>query len=240
MSLLRAGLPREHGLIAWTLQPLLLGVALAPSASTLLTAVGVVAGFWTFNVHRSQAPGAPAGAAVAGVALGGAVLAGAPLLPIVGLTLAGASAVLAGPALGRLPRHAGFEVAGILALVSAGATVAAAGGAAPAAIVVTSGVLTAWEIVGLVWVRAQLARLLPQRRPLPSGGWVAGGAVLLALVAGAVVGHLGVALLPLVYPLRTIAHAPLTRAADARRAGLTELGWGIGAVVAAALLVRVS
>ncbi|MFZ5479451.1 MAG: hypothetical protein ACOZNI_21985, partial [Myxococcota bacterium] len=94
-------------------------------------------------------------------------------------------------------------------------------------------VVATWAVFGLWWIRGALAPLLAGREP-----WTGGAPTCLALAAitvavGVLAGEPLVGLVPLLYPLRTWLHRPPSRAADARRVGLAELGWAVGAALVA-------
>ncbi len=243
----RALLPVEHGLWCWICTPLLGALLLAPSAGTLLAALSVLALFGAGNAARSRA-WTVAGVAMAVSAVLG--LAAVPLLDSPRLWLAALGAVVvggavvvetAGRAIGRKVRgHTAYELAAIGGFGAIGAVIALAAGAPGAATVAVGLALVAWQVIGLWWVRGQLARVLPNRAPWRAG---APAAVTLALGSGAVAVALGLPLLaplPALYLLRAGFTRAVTSGRDARRIGLSEAGWAAGVTVLAALVAGVA
>lgn len=236
-SFFRALLPREHGLIAWVVQPLWLGWLLAHHrAEPTVATVGILLGFGAFNAFRSGHTRAGVGAA------GGAALVlvlgmcgSAQPLIWAAFAVIGASALILGRSMRQLPRQLFFESVGLAMLCGAGVLVAHLGGAETREALAAGTMLLAWEIIGLCWVRGQLAKVLPRRQPVPHGAFVAFAATMTAGGTAIGLGHPSFALLPLLYGLRVVVHAPAARAADAKRIGLTELAWGLAAAVALAL-----
>jgi len=143
-----------------------------------------------------------------------------PLLVIYGI------AVVTGSV--RHPRKTPLEIAAIGGCAVIGAGIATAGGADVSHAVVVAAVITTWAIWSLWWVRGQLAQILPKRTPWSNGRLVVIALSLVTFAAGALLGHPLAAALPLVYPLRTVVHAPVRSAGKARILGLTELGWALG------------
>jgi hypothetical protein len=233
----RCLLPREHGLIAWVLQPLWLGWLLARGVMPATAAVlAVLAGFGAFNALRVGRRG-PAAVALVGAAAGlfGALWGSAQPWPWLTLAAGGGLALVLGRSSRALPRVLGFELAGLAVLCAAGALVAVGAGASVTRALAASGVLYAWEVLGLCWVRGQLARILPRREPVPHAAYVAFAVTMSAAVTAMGFGYPALAAVPLLYGLRVIVHPAPTRAADAKRVGLTELAWGL----AAALLLAI-
>jgi hypothetical protein len=135
----------------------------------------------------------------------------------------------------RLPRHAALEIGGIAGFAAMGAALAVLGGAGVARAVAVQGAVAAWQVLGLWWVRGQLARVLPAREPLPGGVLVAVAAVGASLAAGVASGHALVGAVPLLYAVRiALARAPASPK-DAARVGVAELGWTALAAGAAVL-----
>lgn len=236
---MRVFLPTEHGLLAWVVLPLAAALLLSPVMSTLLTALMILGGFGAFNaLRREQRRDAGKAAGVAAVAgLGGLALAMVP--GAVGVAAGiGLGALVVATGLGtRLPRQAGMEVAGILALAGFGGLAAMAGGAEVLRTAAVMAVVATWLVLGLWRMRGVVAQLVPQREP-----WAAGKGVSLTLgtLTGIVAFAAHVPLLaavPLLYLLRMRLHAPPRSGAELRRAGLVELSWALGA---AALAVSAS
>lgn len=231
---LRAMTPREHGLWSWVGLPLLGAILLAPGAASALGAGAVLAGFGACNAARRGETRAAAGALAVGAALGGAALLTAPdpWAFATASAVGGAGALAALHATRRL--HAiGVELASILALAMLGAALAVSAGAASDAAIMMAAVVGTWHALGLWWVRAQMARLLPGRQAW-AGGPATGAALILATLALAAQTSLWAAgLIPLLYPLRIALHRPPTAPREARRVGLTELGWATVALVLA-------
>lgn len=225
---MRLFLPKEHGLWCWAGAPLVAAVALAPGVGTVLGAAALVLIFGALNAARRAAWG-PAGAVGgAGVALaaGASAFTAEPVLE--GLTVSGF--VVAGLLAARVFREvrAGNTVVELLTmsgLVFAGAGLALANAAEPAAVVLVGLATLTWETVGLWWVRSQLALVLPGRSPWAAGPAVVAGFVGVTGLAALALGRPALGLLPALYLLRIAMTAPAARAADARRIGLGEAGW---------------
>lgn len=242
-SPMRVFLPREHGLWCWVGTPLLGAVLLAPSAGATLAVLSVLALFGAGNAARSQAWN-PAGAALAAsAALGIAAL---PFLAVPGLWLAVLAALAVGGAIGvetagraigrNVKGHTRYELAAIGGFTGAGAAIAvAAGGAFGAAMAVALTILT-WQVIGLWWVRGQMARVLPNRAP-----WSAGPLAVAALAVGTAAAAFALhtpllAAVPALYAVRARVTRPATHGRDARRIGLSEAAWAAGATALAALV----
>lgn len=238
MSIWRALSPREHGLWAWVLVPMLSATIQAPRA--WLGCAACISGFATFNAltRAQQEPGARAAAVMAGLTtlglgLGALLTAPLPLPLLIGFGVAGAGA--ASVALqGRLPRRPEVELSAIFALCALAATVAVAAGADPQQAALTLFIVATWLVTGLVYVNGLLARILPNRAPWARGRSVALTLIALCLALGIGSGAPGSGAIPLLYVLRTL-HRPPNRPSDAKRVGLTELAWAVGVGVLAAL-----
>lgn len=217
--------------------PLLAALLLAPHPPTLVAGCSVMAAFGAFNAF-GRFLGGREGAREIGLAALGVALALATLAvllsthPIwllgiyVTAAVAGSIATLAWR--GRHPRRIAFEVAAIGGCAMIGAGIAAAAGAETSHALVVAIVLTTWGTWSLWWVRGQLARLLPRRVAWSQGRPLVVGLSLVTFAAGVYLGHPFAAALPLLYPLRTVVHAPVRSPGKARVIGLTELGWALG------------
>jgi len=217
--------------------PLLAALLLAPRPSTLLAGCSVMAAFGAFNAfgrflggrERARGPGFVALGVAAVLAAVALLLANRPipLLVIYGIAVVTGSVVTFAWR-GRHPRKTPLEIAAIGGCAVIGAGIATAGGADVSHAVVVAAVITTWAIWSLWWVRGQLAQILPKRTPWSNGRLVVIALSLVTFAAGALLGHPLAAALPLVYPLRTVVHAPVRSAGKARILGLTELGWALG------------
>lgn len=242
----RALLPKEHGLWCWVGTPLLGALLLAPGLGTSLGALSTLAWFGAGNAARRGARGPAARAALVG--LGAAAAAAlvlprplAALLPLVLLVGLGAPVAWGTSGIaGRALRHATLlELGAIGAFAVLGAGLAVGGGARGGDALLLAAVLGSWQVVGLWWVRGQLARVLPGRTSWRLGPGVAALLVLLTALAAAVLGAPLVGLVPLGYGLRVLLTAPVRAAKDARRVGLGEAAWTAGACVVAVVLLGV-
>lgn len=131
------------------------------------------------------------------------------------------------------PRTPWFEVPGILGLGGVGAGLAVLGGADPHRAVAVQFALGTWQVLGLWWVRGLLAPILPGRRPWTSGKIVGICLAVTSFAVGLALGEPLAGAVPLLYPLR-MAATPLPRKArDARRMGIGELAWAVGAAALA-------
>ena len=246
-SSFRPLLPKEHGLWCWVGTPLLGALLLAPGVGTALGVLAALAWFGAGNAARRGVRGPAVHAAAVG--RGAAGLAGwllpdpGPALGVLGLLVGLGAPVAWGTTglAGRALRHATLlELGAIGGFAAFGAALAVSGGAPAADAGLLAAVLVAWQVVGLWWVRGQLARVLPGRTPWAQGPVVAGLCSLGALAAGLAVGAPIVGLLPLGYTLRVLSTRPVKAAKDARRVGLGEAAWTAGACVLAALLLGVT
>lgn len=226
---LRGLLPREHGLSAWVLVPLVGALALAPA--TLPAALAVWVAFGAFNAARRGQRWLAAGAAGLAMALGLVGLVGSqrPLLMGVALALAGIGAAGAMLRFGRsMPRSVAPELLAIGGLGVLGASLAVACGAEPDRAAALAALLFSFQVTGLWWVRRGLARVLPGRRPWAAGPYVALLFVALAAGLGLGLGQPRVLALLTLLPLRLLTDRAPSSAREAPRVGLTELGWTLG------------
>jgi len=230
---------------AWLVLPLLLALGLAPSLSTGLAMGAVLAGFgaaqgWGRAMRGSRGAALPTilSLLMANLLGLGAVASSARPGVLVATLLGGGVIGLFGMSYlrGLAPRQVGLELAGIGGFVAVGAGLALAGGADSSRVLVAAMALAAWLVLGLWWIKRALAKVLNHREPWASGIWFAGGAVALSLALGFGFGAPWVGALPLLYGARISVHSAPTHARDAKRLGLTELAWGIGITLAAALL----
>jgi hypothetical protein len=218
---------------------------LAPRLSTLLAGASVMAAFGAVNAfgrllagrERSRGPGFAALFIAAMLAAAAALLSSHPALLVAIYAIAG---VTGGAAIvgwrGRYPRKILFEIAAIGGCAGIGAGIAVAGGAEVPHAAVVAAVITTWGIWSVWWVRGQLARVLPKRTPWSSGRPVVIALSLTLFAFGTLLGHSLAAALPLLYPLRTVVHAPIRSPGNARRLGLTELAWSLGVAGLAVVL----
>lgn len=241
---IRACLPREHSLWVWGGAPLLLALLLAPSAGTAAGALSTTALFAAGNAWRAGARSV-AGIAMMCAACGGtwaALLAASPALWAVawfggvgGVT--GAILATRGRFGRSIPSHTALELLAIGGSLLVGGALAAAGDADLRVTALLMLTLWTWQVIGLWWVRGQLARVLVGRAPWATGprwwglSWVALGLAGLAGDAAAI------GLLPAVYALRVWWTAPARSGSDVRRIGLSEAGWtGLMTAVAVAVV----
>jgi hypothetical protein len=237
--------PKEHGIWAWLALPLVLALCLAPALASLSAGLAVVAGFMAAQgfgkaLRGSRQARAPTLAALVVANLLGVLAVSAAARPggmvatLLGTGFAGfvAMAVVRG----RAPRHAAFEVLAIAGFSGLGAAVAVAAGADPARVAAGAMALMAWLVLGLWWVKGALSKVLAHREPWVAGRSVAALAVVASLAVGIGCGVPWVGALPLAYALRVAIHPAPSHAKDARRVGLTELGWGLVIAVLAGVL----
>lgn len=238
-------LPTEHGVWAWLGLPLALALGLAPTASTLLAALATVAGFaaaqgWGRALRGSRAAVMPTMLALlCANAFGfGAVMGNARPGLLVATLLSGAALGLFGMAAlrGRVKRLVVLELASIAGFVAIGVCLAVAGGAEVTRAVSAGLALAAWLVLGLWWIKRSLSKVLKHREPWAAGGWVGAAAGAVSLVVGMALGQPWVGALPALYVVRVSCDVPPTQARDAKRVGLTELAWGAGLTLLAALL----
>lgn len=237
--------PREHGLWGWVGVPLFGAMVAAPSATAALAAVSVFAGFGAVNAYGRYCRGSAKAFEVLAPALGVAVGCGTaawlvstrplPLLVSLGALAAGGF-LFTRAVRGQMPHNPLFEFGAIGALVATGACVSAAAGASIDRIVASGVAIASWLTLGLWWVNWQMSAVIPGRRPWLWGPLVALATVICSLLTGVRWGHPWVGILPALYALRMLLHPAATSARDAKRTGLTELGWGLGVTVLAASL----
>ncbi len=238
-------LPKEHGVWAWLGLPLVLALGLAPTVSTLLATCAVVSGFgaaqgWGRAMRGARGAAVPTLIALLCASLFGLGAVASAVRPgvLVATLLSGGGVGLFGMSFlrGLAPRQVGFELAAITGFVAIGAGIAVSGGADREHIVVAALALGAWLVLGLWWIKRMLAAVLKHREPWANGVWFGAGATALSLAFGMVLGFPWVGALPVLYVARITFNNPATVARDAKRIGLTELAWGIGIALAAALL----
>lgn len=237
---LRALFPREHGLWCWAGAPLLGAALIAPTLATGLGVLSVLALFGAGNAARRGAWIESGWALVVGCLSGIGVLALVPAPGVWVLTLAslvvggGVALAVADGATGRkVPAVTLFELAAIAGFAGAGAGLITAGGVSVATAALVALAIGTWEVIGLWWVRGQLARVLPGRTPWSAGPLAIAALATLVAVVAAAAGHPEVALVPAFYTLRIASTRPVTVPKDARRIGLGEAAWAVGATVLA-------
>lgn len=226
-------LPKEHGLLAWVLVPLVGAALLRPSLATLIGTAAVLFAFFSFNAFRRQEyrVGTTMLVLSAGLGLGALPLAAAPAvlvtLGLIGLPILGFSA-LRHPH--ELPRRPLLEVAAIGFLSAVGAAVAVAGGATVGPAALMAAVSASWLVLGMWKLREQFAKILPKRERWP-GGVLAGGLAVSATAAtGLILGAPWAGLVPLLYPLRLGLHRSPQSATELKKVGMTEFCWALAAV----------
>lgn len=237
---MRALFPREHGLWCWVGVPLLGALLLAPGLATGLGAVAILALFGAANAVRRHAWATAGCAGATGIAAGIAAAGRVPS-PDLWLATLGATAaagalalVIAGTATGRRASAATLlEVAAIGGFAAAGAGLAIAAGARASAAAPALCAVATWELIGLWWVRGQMARVLPGRTAWRAGPALIAGSSLVLGVAATAAGAPQVALVPALYLIRVTTTRPVSRPLDARRIGLSEGAWAAGAAVLA-------
>ncbi len=242
---MRSLLPREHGLWCWVCVPLLAALLLAPEPGSAGGALAILAVFGAGNGARRGAWAAAGWSAAFAAGIGLAVVP-ALRLPLVwagtlGLLAAGhvlAVRLGAGAWGRRAPNATLLELGAIAAFAGAGVGLAVANGAAASTAALVAVTLVTWEVIGLWWVRGQLARVLPGRLPWRAGPWGIAVLVLLTIVAASALGRLPVALLPALYLVRAGTTRPVRGPRDARRIGLGEALWAGIVAVLATLAVR--
>lgn len=244
-SLIRALVPREHGLWCWVGAPLLGAVLLAPGAVTGGGAVAILAWFGAGNAaRRGQWLAASLAGLIGGLAALPTGLAAAAPAAWWGtlLGLAAGGGLMVGLAAGRSGRRApgalALELLAIGGFVAVGAGLATAGGAPRAAVALLAIAIATWEVTGLWWVRGQLARVLVGRTPWRGGPWAIAALALGLATAAALAGQPAVVAVPLLYALRIGLTRPATAPRDARRIGLGEAAWAAGATLLAASLAQ--
>lgn len=238
--MLRALLPKEHGLWSWAGVPLVAAVLLAPVWTTGVGALAILLLFGSANAARKAEKLAAGVAGAAGLALG-VGLAPALAQPALWLsTLGGLGAggavalVVVGRATGRkAPNATLLELAAIGGFTAAGAGLAIANGAMEARTALVALALGTWQVIGLWWVRGELARVLPGRTPWTLGPAVIATLAITLVISAVSLGHPAVIGVPALYMLRARLTRPAASARDARRIGLSEAGWAIVAVLAA-------
>jgi len=238
-------LPKEHGVWAWLVLPLVLALCLAPTVSTFAGALSVVSGFGAAQALGRAVRGSRLAAKPTMLALilanifGFIAVANSPHPGVLVATLLGGGFVGFIGMLylrGRPPRLAGFELLGIAGFLGLAIGLALAGGALPGRVVAGAMALGAWLVLGLWWIKGSLAKVLSNRQPWPAGRWFSAVAVAASLALGVAVGHPAAGALPLLYGLRVALHRAPNHARDAKRLGLIELAWGTATALAAGLV----
>lgn len=231
--MLKKLLPKEHGLLAWVGVPLLGALMLSPCLPTLLAALAVLAGFFSFNALRKEAwPLAGIMLAITGgIGLAALPLAAAPTmlyaLAMLGLLILVLAAVIRPH---TLPRQPLLEILAIAGLCGMGAVVAVAGGALWPRALLVSAIGGSWLVLGMWKLREKLSAILPKRKAW-EGGAIAGVLAVGATIATGFALEAPLAgLVPLLYPLRLFLHKNPTSAMELSKVGMTELGWALGAV----------
>ena len=245
-------LPSEHGGWGMVVEPLLLGLLVAPSRGGAGVAL---AGLFAFLARhplklaladRLQGRRTPRTAAAEGVAAAyGAVALGGLALAARGtgpwwIPLA-AAAPLAAVQFVHDVRLRGRQVLpellGSVALTSLAAAVLMAGGWAPRIAVAAWGLLAAKGASAVLYVRARLRldRGQPAGRATAIAGHVAGTLGAAALAAGALAPRLAVAAFALLLARAAFGLSPWHRAVRPQVVGLTEMAWGFAFVLALAL-----
>jgi hypothetical protein len=238
-------LPAEHGAWAFLGEPVLLGLAVAPSPAGWLVALAALTAFLArrplkilvsdrrARARYSRTPVAEVAVAACAVigagALAGAVaLARGPVLLACGLAAPLGAAALALD-LGRRSRDAAAEVAGALAMAGVSAAVALAAGWPPGPALGLWAVLAARAVPTIAYVRARLR--LDKGQPARVGGAlllhllaIAGVALLAraALAPGLVLAAMALLALRAAFGL-----SPARPRMTTLQLGLTEIGFGL-------------
>jgi hypothetical protein len=249
-------LPTEHGGWGFILEPLLLGLAVAPSWTGLLVAMGALAGFlfrqpiriiWADFAADRDTPRTHAALVFGGIYFVSAcIFLSAAIAENTAVAVPLLAALPAGVAVlffdsMRRSRSLVPEILGPVALGSTAASVAVAGGWSMTMAVVLWGLVVARSVPAILYVRARL-RLDYGEGPglgVPIGSHVValGGALALG-VAGLVAYVVSIPYLILL--VRACAGlSRLRRTSGAKVVGFTEIGWGVFTIVSLALLLRI-
>jgi hypothetical protein len=245
-------LPPEHGSWGLVLEPIALGLLLAPTAAGFSLGVGAFAAFLTrrpFKVALAQSgSGDSTRTRVAVAFFGGYALVAAAAF-LVALSLSGLPPLT--PLLCALPFAGVFlaydlrnqsrtwqaELAGAVAFAMVTAAIAIAGGWAAATALALSAVLVARNVSSILYVRNRIR--LERGKPYDSAVvWIVHTATLLAIV-----GLVGFGLLPWLAALpfvvllgrAVIGLSVYRRSVTVKRIGFAELGYGILTVLAVAV-----
>lgn len=248
-------LPAEHGGWGFLLEPLLLGLAVAPSWTGLIVAVGAVAGFlfrqplkviWSDFSSGRNTPRTHAALVIAGfyfvtacTCLSAAFVQDHEIVvPLLAALPAGAAVLILDSR--RQSRTLWAEILGPIALGSTSAAVAIAGGLALTPALVIWALISARAVPAILYVRARL-RLGYGEKP---GLAAALGSHVAAIVGSAALAIAGlvadvVSLVFLVLLTRAgFGLSPLRRPLSARAVGFSEIGWGLFTIVSLAFLLR--
>ncbi|MDR7537767.1 MAG: YwiC-like family protein [Armatimonadota bacterium] len=254
-SLRAVALPSEHGGWGFTLEPVLLGLLVAPGWAALGLGIAAVAAFLARHPLRLWLTDRRRGARYPRTGLAARIGLGFAAVSAAGLALAvgSASAPFWWPlALGALlallqlrydarlrGRHIVPEVSGAVAMASVAAAIALAGGRPVSVAAGLWLVLAMRAVAALFYARTQVMRARGVAAS-PAGAYVAEGAALVVLVASAAWGlspwlsALGLGLLGL-YSTYTFARPPL----PARLVGWGQMVFGLLMVLLTAVGVRV-
>ncbi len=249
----RIVLPAEHGGWAFLGEPIVLGLAVAPSWAGALVAFAAVAAFLARQPlrlllgdrRRGRRYARTAAAerafallvALAALALAGAVLlARGPVIPTLALAAPLAALALAAD-LGQRAREVTAEIAGALALAATAAVIPLAAGWAPGPSLGLWGVLAARVVPSVLFVRARLR--LDRGEPAPVAAALvaqAAGVAAVALLARAgLAPWLGVAAIAALALRAAFGLSRWRVRTSVQRFGLAEVGFGLIVVIATAI-----
>jgi hypothetical protein len=248
-------LPTEHGGWGFILEPLLLGLAVAPSWTGLIVAIGAVAAFlfrqplriiWSDFSSGRDTPRTQAALVIAGIYFVTACTCLSAafaqehmiVVPLLVALPAGATVLFLDAR--RQSRTLWVEILGPVALGSTGAAVALGGGLElPQAFVIWL-LISARAIPAILYVRARLRLEYGEEvgRAAPIVGHVLAIAASSALAFAGLVAHV-VSLVYLVLLTRAgFGLSRLRRPSSAKAVGFSEVGWGVFTIVSLALLLR--
>jgi hypothetical protein len=248
-------LPVEHGGWGFILEPLLLGLAVAPSLTGLLVALGAIAGFlfrqpirivWADFASDRDGPRTHAAVVIAGfyfvlacTFLTVAIVREHAILVPLAAALPAVAAVLVLDSM-KKSRTLAAEILGPIALGSTGAAVAIGGGLSLTMAFVIWALVAARAIPAILYVRARLRLEYgePWGLAAPITSHVAAVALASSLAFVGIVAHV-VSLVYLVLLTRAgFGLSRLRRRLSAKAVGFTEIGWGLFTIVSLAFLLR--
>ena len=239
-------LPSEHGGWGILFEPIILGLAVAPSWAGLLIGVAFLGGFLTRHplklafqdaARRRSYPrtnwcrafAASYAAAAIGALAGAFAIAGPAILVPLGLVVPLALTQIAYDAANR-SRSLYAELAGAAAMSSSAAAIAIAGGLRLVPALAVSGLIVARSLGAIVYVRALVQRSHGQR----ATAWPVLAVHALAILAAALFAP-WLAVVAMTALFARAAWGLARPVPPARRIGWTEIVWGIVTVVLAAV-----
>jgi len=237
-------LPPEHGSWGLVLEPIVLGLLVAPSLPGACIGIGAFAAFLARRplkvglADRASGRADRAGAAVGFLLLYGAVASTgtAAALALTGptplLPLAATSPLLllfVAHDLGNRGRSWQAELAGTVAFAAVAAGIALAAGHDPWHAGALTAVLVARAVPSVLYVRSRLRldRGRPYHLALPLGAHVAALATVLAMSRAAILPWLAAPAFILLLARATLGLSPLRPRASIRTLGFTELALGV-------------